>query len=51
MLESYARRTADGATALGLGVSATNPDALRLYESVGLRVEREWRTLHHRPRT
>jgi ribosomal protein S18 acetylase RimI-like enzyme len=49
MLESYARRRAEGATALGLAVSATNPHALRLYESIGLRVEREWRTYSRPP--
>ena len=46
MLESYARRRAEGATTLGLSVSATNRGALRLYESIGLRVEREWQTFH-----
>ena len=46
MLESFARRRAEGATALGLSVSATNRGALRLYESIGLRVEREWQTFH-----
>jgi len=32
-----------GAKRLGLGVSAANPDALRLYLGVGLAVDREWR--------
>lgn len=44
LLEALRRRVAAGATALGLGVSARNPDALRLYLGVGLQVEREWRT-------
>ncbi len=48
MLESYARRRAEGAATLGLSVSATNRGALRLYESIGLRVEREWQ-MFHRP--
>lgn len=36
------RRNA-GAVQLGLGVQAANAGALRLYESVGLRIEREYR--------
>lgn len=44
LLEAFGRRGAAGATSLGLGVSAANPDALRLYLSVGLEVDREWRT-------
>ncbi|SHF59674.1 Acetyltransferase (GNAT) family protein [Jatrophihabitans endophyticus] len=36
-------RTA-GATVLGLGVEAENATALRLYEGVGLRIDREWQT-------
>jgi ribosomal protein S18 acetylase RimI-like enzyme len=32
-----------GAQSLGLGVEAHNEAALRLYRSVGLVVEREWR--------
>ena len=43
ILEAFARRVAGGATQLGLGVSADNPDALRLYLSVGLEIDREWR--------
>ena len=42
LLEAFRRRVAGGATQLGLGVSADNPDALRLYLSVGLEVDREW---------
>ena len=44
LLEALRRRVAAGATALGLSVSALNPDALRLYLDVGLVVDREWRT-------
>ncbi|WP_426561470.1 GNAT family N-acetyltransferase [Angustibacter sp. McL0619] len=44
LLESLHRRVSTGATALGLSVSALNPDALRLYLEVGLVVDREWRT-------
>jgi len=43
LLEAFARRVCAGATRLGLGVSAGNPDALRLYLGVGLEVDREWR--------
>ena len=42
LAEAFARRAAAGATQVGLGVSATNPDALRLYRRLGLEVEREW---------
>jgi GNAT superfamily N-acetyltransferase len=42
LLEAFGRRLASGATRLGLGVSAANGDALRLYESIGLRIDREW---------
>ena len=42
LLEAFQRQVAAGASTLGLGVSATNRDALRLYLSVGLTVEREW---------
>jgi ribosomal protein S18 acetylase RimI-like enzyme len=44
LLAALGRRVAAGATALGLSVSALNPDALRLYLEVGLTVDREWRT-------
>jgi ribosomal protein S18 acetylase RimI-like enzyme len=40
--EAFGRRVSAGATRLGLGVSAANADALRLYESVGLQIDREW---------
>lgn len=43
ILEAFRHRVAGGATQLGLGVSADNPDALRLYLSVGLEIDREWR--------
>jgi GNAT superfamily N-acetyltransferase len=42
ILEAFGRRAASGATRLGLGVSAANGDALRLYESIGLEIDREW---------
>jgi ribosomal protein S18 acetylase RimI-like enzyme len=49
LAEAFGRRVAAGATQLGLGVSATNAAALRLYESLGLTVDREW--MVHRLRT
>ncbi len=49
LLEALHRRTKAGATQLGLGVSAANAGALRLYTGVGLVVDREWRK--HRPAT
>ncbi|HYN75634.1 MAG TPA: GNAT family N-acetyltransferase, partial [Candidatus Limnocylindria bacterium] len=42
ILEAFGRRMAAGATGLGLGVSAANVDALRLYLDLGLGVDREW---------
>jgi ribosomal protein S18 acetylase RimI-like enzyme len=42
LAEAFARRAAAGATQVGLGVSATNPGALRLYRRLGLDIEREW---------
>lgn len=42
LLETLRRRMDAGATSLGLGVMATNPGALRLYQDVGLEIEREW---------
>ncbi len=42
ILEAFGRRLAAGATSLGLGVSAANVDALRLYLDLGLVVDREW---------
>ncbi|GAB3598435.1 hypothetical protein GCM10027446_28640 [Angustibacter peucedani] len=47
LLEVLLRLRAAGARQLGLGVSALNENALRLYLDVGLEVDREWR--HHRP--
>lgn len=47
LAEAFARRVAAGATQLGLGVSATNAGALRLYERMGLTIDREW--MVHRP--
>lgn len=44
LLEALHRQLAAGATSLGLAVQATNATALRLYESVGLVVDREWQT-------
>jgi ribosomal protein S18 acetylase RimI-like enzyme len=43
LAEAFSRRVAAGATQLGLGVSAVNVDALRLYQSLGLEIDREWR--------
>ena len=50
LAEAFARRAAAGATQVGLGVSATNPDALRLYRRLGLDIDREW-TVHRVPAT
>jgi mycothiol synthase len=47
LLESFGRRSAAGATHLGLGVDTDNAKALQLYLDVGLVVEREW--MQHRP--
>ncbi|MDQ1614808.1 MAG: mycothiol synthase, partial [Actinomycetota bacterium] len=47
LAEAFGRRVAAGATQLGLGVSAANTDALRLYRSLGLDVDREW--MRYRP--
>jgi ribosomal protein S18 acetylase RimI-like enzyme len=43
LLEAFSRRVAEGAVRLGLGVSAANADALRLYLGIGLTIDREWR--------
>jgi ribosomal protein S18 acetylase RimI-like enzyme len=40
--EAFGRRVAAGARRLGLGVSAANADALRLYQRLGLEIDREW---------
>jgi ribosomal protein S18 acetylase RimI-like enzyme len=42
LAEAFGRRVAAGAARLGLGVSAANRDALRLYQGLGLRIDREW---------
>jgi ribosomal protein S18 acetylase RimI-like enzyme len=42
LAEAFGRRVAAGAVRLGLGVSAGNRDALRLYQGLGLRIDREW---------
>ena len=42
LAEAFARRVAAGATQVGLGVSAANPGALRLYRRLGLEIDREW---------
>ena len=42
LAEAFARRLAGGAVRLGLGVSAANPDALRMYLGLGLEIDREW---------
>jgi len=42
LTEAFHRRVSAGATRLGLGVSAANRDALRLYLSLGLEIDREW---------
>ncbi len=44
LLEAFTRRRAAGATKLGLAVQADNPRALGLYESIGLKVDREYRS-------
>lgn len=48
LAEAFARRVAAGATRVGLGVSATNAHALRLYQRLGLTVDREW-MVHQAP--
>ena len=48
LAEAFARRAAAGATQVGLGVSAANTGALRLYQRLGLTVDREWMA-HRRP--
>ena len=47
LMEAFNRRLSAGAARLGLGVSAANKDALRLYLSIGLEIDREW--MLHRP--
>jgi len=42
LTEAFQRRLSAGATQIGLGVSAANPDALRLYQRLGLEIDREW---------
>jgi ribosomal protein S18 acetylase RimI-like enzyme len=42
LLEAMRRYIAAGASSLGLGVMAENRKALRLYQDVGLEIEREW---------
>ena len=42
LVEALRRRLAVGARRLGLGVSAANDDALRLYQRLGFDVDREW---------
>ena len=42
LTEAFRRRLSAGATQIGLGVSAANPDALRLYQRLGLEIDREW---------
>jgi mycothiol synthase len=49
LAEAFARRVAAGATQVGLGVSATNAGALRLYERLGLTIDREWMVYRHLP--
>lgn len=44
LLEFFRRRVDAGARQLGLSVVATNREALRLYLSIGLLVDREWQT-------
>lgn len=44
LTQALLRRIESGAARLGLGVSADNPQALGLYQDVGLLVDREWRT-------
>jgi ribosomal protein S18 acetylase RimI-like enzyme len=50
LAEAFARRVAAGATQVGLGVSAANVHALRLYQRLGLAVDREW-MVHRGPGT
>ena len=47
LLESLRRRVAGGAHSLGLSVEVVNRTALALYESVGLRIDREWMSYRH----
>ena len=47
LLEAFGRRLGCRRCAAGLGVSAANADALRLYESIGLQIDREW--MRYRP--
>jgi ribosomal protein S18 acetylase RimI-like enzyme len=47
LLHAGADLLTHGATTLALGVSAANTTALRLYESTGFSIEREWR--YHGP--
>ena len=42
LTEAFKRRLDTGATQVGLGVSAENPHALRLYRRLGLEIDREW---------
>ena len=42
LTEAFRRRLGAGATQIGLGVSAANPHALRLYQRLGLEIDREW---------
>ncbi|MFI5049739.1 MAG: GNAT family N-acetyltransferase [Gaiellales bacterium] len=42
LTEAFQRRLGAGATQVGLGVSAANPHALRLYQRLGLEIDREW---------
>jgi ribosomal protein S18 acetylase RimI-like enzyme len=42
LTDAFQRRLDAGATQLGLGVSAANPHALRLYQRLGLEIDREW---------
>ena len=42
LIEALRRRMAGGATALGLGVQATNRHALGMYLDAGLAIDREW---------
>jgi ribosomal protein S18 acetylase RimI-like enzyme len=47
LLEGLRRRRAAGATAVGLSVQADNRNALDLYLSAGLQIDREW--MEYRP--
>jgi GNAT superfamily N-acetyltransferase len=42
LADALQRLVTAGATRLGLGVTAANPDALRLYERLGFSIDREW---------